>query len=71
MMYILRLLNHLGEPTETHHLVCDDDAHAIACGRELLYMGYPVQITQQDRCVKVLKPVTVIFDDFIRHVVRR
>lgn len=71
MMYTLILLNHLGEASETHHLVCDDDAHAIACGRELLHKGYPVEITQENRRVRLLKPAVVIFDDFIRHLVNK
>ena len=71
MIYILRLLNHLGETTEAYHLVCDDDAHAIACGRELLHKGYPIEITQEGHSVRMLRPAVVILDDFIRHLLRR
>lgn len=71
MIYTLRLLNHLGEAIEAHHLVCDDDAHAIACGRELLHKGYPVEIMQDSHRVRLLKPVVVIFDDFIRHMLNK
>jgi hypothetical protein len=71
MRYTFRLLNHLGEPHEAHHLICDDNDHAIACGRELLHRGYPVAIIQEDRCVTVLKPLVVILDDFVRHLLKR
>lgn len=71
MRYTFRLLNHLGEPHEAHDLICEDDDHAIACGRELLHRGYPVEVMQEGRSVRVLKPVVVILDDFVRHLLGR
>lgn len=69
MRYTFRLLNHLGEPHETYHLFCEGDDHAIGCGRELLHRGYPVEVMQDGRSVRVLKPVVVILDDFVRHLI--
>ena len=71
MRYTFRLLNHLGEPHEAHELICDGDDHAVACGCELLHRGYPVEVMQEDRRVRVLKPVVVILDDFVRHLLGR
>ena len=68
MLYAFRLLNHLSEAHETHLLRCEDDAHAIACGRELLHRGYPIEITHEARCICILNPVVVILDDFVRHL---
>jgi hypothetical protein len=70
MLYAFHLLNHLGESHETHRLQCEHDDHAIACGRELLHRGYPIEITHDARCVRVLKPVVAKFDDFVRHLLR-
>lgn len=71
MRYTFRLLNHLGESHETHHLFCEGDDHAVACGRELLHRGYPVEVMQEGRSVRVLKPVVVVLDDFVRHLIGR
>lgn len=70
MRYTFRLLNYLGEPHESHDLLCDDDDHATACGSELLHRGYLVEIMQEERRVAVLRPLTVILDDYIRHLLK-
>ena len=70
MLYAIRLLNHLGEAHEAHLLQCGDDDHAIACARELLHRGYPVEIVEAERRVRLLRPVSAILDDFVRHLLR-
>lgn len=70
MLYAFRLLNHLGEAHEAHLLRCDDDEHAVDCAREFLHKGYPVEIVEEGRCVRVLRPISAILDDFVRHLLR-